>query len=123
MAILSRKVLQGEKGTRFTGVHIPRELNSYLALFSLASSKPKSTVLLDSLVEWKSNSEVEMSQDKLILMVVNNVKRSYNFASLKVNGKKSVFLQDLSVELLRKGLEEGVVKLIIKKLQDAADKK
>ncbi len=122
MTVFKRKLGNNDKNTKFTGIHIPVELNSYIVLFATASDTSKSKIILDEIYKWQVLMEKKMSIDELVEVLVE--KAAQVFDAKIINDKTTIirFLNAMEKELLKKGVDKKVVIQIRKGVYDATCK-
>lgn len=108
MTVFKRKLGNTDKNVKFTGVHLPLELNSYLVLFAAGSDTSKSRLIENQLYQWKEEMEKKMTVSELISVLIE--KALITFRNLPSKNKSlSNFLNELQQELIKKGVEKSIV--------------
>lgn len=120
MPVFNKKGRVNNRKNKFAGVHLPPQINSYFTLFTLAMEVSKSAVLVDLLQNWiEANKEsAEFSETALINLIVERAAKT--FAELKDNKTftKSRFYNEITQELLVKGVSDETVTSIITKVKN-----
>ena len=122
MTLFSKKHTVKEKAVKFVGVNIPLPLNSYLTLYSIATSTSKSALICNQMDEWKENQEELVPIEEVIQLVVENVMKGYNEKGKRISGTLLHFLKKVRKELIQKGIEKEVINKITKKVRHEANK-
>ena len=113
-----------EKGTilnsKFVGVWLPQQTNSFLSLYALCKGLTKSKLIRDSINSWTEETEREHPSKHLISILItkyqeewNDKKRIYN---VSVSNRFDIFKEDLYVHLDRKGLADVDITQILEGL-------
>ena len=118
MTLFSKKHTVKEKAVKFVGVNLPLPLNSYLTLYSIATSTSKSAVICNQMDEWKDTQEELMPIEEVIELVVEKAMEECPEKNNRIKG----FLKRLEDELIKKRIEEEIIGLILKKVQHEANK-
>lgn len=105
-------------GARFLGVQLTTELNSYLALFSVAEETSKSNVVREMIHQWISRFKKEGVDDACTTIA----ERAYG-TWLDIPGKKDwqEFQDQLVEELTRKGIKVDLINHILMILENGKE--
>jgi len=119
MGIFSKKLNQKNSDTKFMGLFLPHELNSYLTLYSLCTGESKTIIVTNLLKNWKEESSDAISIDILIELL----KKISLKALVKAKNSKgfifTIFKKETQKELETKGIEKEIIDTIIKTLNEA----
>ncbi len=120
--LFSKKHTVKEKAVKFVGVNLPLPLNSYLTLYSIAMSTSKSPLICNQIEEWKEIQEELMPIEELIDLVVEKAMEECPEKDKRIEGALLYFLKRLKKELVQKGIEDEVIRKILKKVRHEANK-
>lgn len=101
------------------GVHVPPRVYKYLTLYTLATGVTKTDVMMELLDNWINKQGSIQSEKELTTSLAERIQSQW----LKVKQKKpraqfGDFRRNIETELVKKGLEESQVHLILLKLKE-----
>lgn len=97
---------------RYIGVYIPKQVSSYLFLYSLTNEIPKSVIVRDILIEWFQGKQKWKSVEELIHDTVDVIQHLWDVEKTKPNVTFSSFKRDVKDDLKSKGIDEDhIVKI------------
>ena len=113
-----------EKGTilnsKFVGVWLPQQTNSFLSLYALCKGLTKSKLIRDSINSWTEETEREHPSKHLISILITKYQKEWDdkkrLYKLELSNRFNIFKEDLFVYLDRKGLDETDVFQIVEGL-------
>ena len=119
MSILSKPRTNEEKGDVFIGITVPKEVASYLSMYSLCTGKTKSKIIRGLLLKWKEEKQKKLTINDLVTLIA---KKALNiWETNNENGKKenyNTFKKLLSIELKTRGLEKYIDEILNKMIND-----
>ena len=121
MTLFSKKITGKNKDVKFAGVNFPLLLNSYLTLYTIATSTSKSALICNQMEEWKENQMEIMPLEELIELVVEKALEACPKKEVRIDGALKHFLNRLKKELVKKGIEKDIVSEILKKVTHEAN--
>lgn len=88
----------------FIGIYIPKEMASYISLYSLSTGKTKSSILKKLLIEWISKKQKRLPLEKIIN---NTGKRAFEIWNNPKGARThfNTFKNELRIELKNRGSE------------------
>jgi len=110
-------------GSRLAGAFVPSQVSSYLSLYALAHGITKSMIVRELIEDWYRDQRGDRPEDVLIEKVVAIA--WIEWKSEESRFPDSDFLEykiELSTQLQKKKIFPYNIELILKKLQDEANK-
>jgi hypothetical protein len=103
---------------RNIGGFFPTYIDHYLTLWSLANGVTKSSVMLSLLEEWVASNRAKKSEKQLMEKIIQRVSSQWKIEKAKPNKPLfEVYIEDVRIELLSRGLSEENVDKILKAIQ------
>jgi|SRR5574343_329266 hypothetical protein len=114
MAIIKKqRNPEGTKEVTFIGILVPKEVSSFLLLYTLAEGVTKTSVILDLLQQWK-NKRTETESDFIEQIVAKSLYEWHHYPFRKTTFY--AFCHRLRLEFKNAKLEQRIIDIIIKKL-------
>lgn len=114
MPIIKKKLNpEGTKEVTFVGILVPKEVSSFLLLYTLAEGVTKTSVILDLLGKWK-DSRTETESDFVNKIVQRSLHEWHHYPFRKTSFY--AFCHQLRLQFKNAKLEQRIIDLIIKQL-------
>lgn len=114
MAIIKKqRNPEGTKEVTFVGILVPKEVSSFLLLYTLAEGVTKTSVILDLLGKWK-DSRTETESDFVNKIVERSLYEWHHYPFRKTSFY--AFCHQLRLQFKNAKLEQRIIDLIIKQL-------
>jgi hypothetical protein len=116
MPILKNSGKKGIAG-KIVGVVFPKGLHSYFSLFALAKGLTKSIIVTEEMKKWHFHASKVDREDVLISELIIRIKAEWEL----IHGEDpdctlSIFKRMLKRELIRKGISENHIEIILKQI-------
>jgi len=121
LKIFSRKTELNTKGVKFIGAYLPQPLNSFLSMWCISMGVSKTTIIIEQLERWKETLQKSVPIPELEKMLAQKALKNYYNLSKKNKISISLFLIGLDAELLKKGVDETSITVILKSIENATD--
>jgi hypothetical protein len=109
---------------KLVGASLPPQIHNYLNLYALAKKTTKSTILKELFIEWIKKTKVHAPEMILVDELVERLKLEWKIKEANEGFKDyTSFLQEVSQELIYKGLNEEQIDSILLKLRQYDGKK
>jgi len=106
--------------SKFVGVWLSRQINSFLSLYALSKSKSKSKVIRDEIERWviekRNSSPIQDLITSLVIIYQREWADKKRLYHLVDPNRFIMYKEDLAIKLKRKGLEEGYIKQVLEGL-------
>lgn len=123
MGIFRKHISKEPNDTVFVGANVPLHINTYLTLYSIASSISKSKLITNLIAQLKEDTEEELDLNKLIAQVSAKGYVSYEIERTKTPFSNIKFFNDMKNELLKKGIDNDTCQTIINNVKNEAKHK
>ena len=108
---------------RLVGAFVPSQVSSYLSLYTLAHGITKSTIVRDLIEDWYRDKRGVRTDDELIDKIAHIAYMEWKgLVSKFPSSNWHTYQIELSTQLTQKKLTPFNIELILKKLQDEANK-
>ena len=118
--IFSKNLGEKDVNSKFVGAFLPYSLNSYLAMYSIATDEPKTGVICNCLKNWQEEMKENLSVEELIELIVKKAMKSYEIEFKKKTFRLAGFIVQIKRALEKKGIEQKYIDEILKRVKDEA---
>lgn len=118
MGIFSKKLNEQNPDTKFVGLYLPHDLNSYLTLYSLCTGESKTIIVTNLVKNWKEESSEVMTIDELTELLKRISLKALEKAKNSKGFIFTIFKKETQKELETKGINKEIIDIIIKTLNE-----
>lgn len=115
--IFTKNLAKVNKDKKFIGGYVSDELMSYLALYSIATDIPKSTIFKNILTDWHKETLLDLAEDELIDSLVDKAMLMYKQDKHKKTFNVNVFYAHVRTQLNDKRILKECIDKIVTKLK------
>lgn len=104
---------------KLVGAYLSQRVNSYLSLYALSKGITKSTVIRNQIEEWHRAESIMYPTEKLVEIIIDKIKPIWKLRKKSPcsTSDLNLFRRNLKIELIKKGINEVDIIVILTALK------